>query len=274
MMRPRIALIAAALALAGAGCSLQPSLDQIVSRCITARGGLDAIHGMRTKRQIGRIVFAGRDSGAFMVEIERPGKMREELTLTGGRIIRTLNGTRGWIINTVRGDTQPETLSAGIVRNMTGGADLDGPLPDWKQKGYRVELLGSEPVRGREAWKLKITEPDSSVRYDFIDQATNLEVKWMFVLDQGGGQSMTFESYFSDYRPAGGVQHAYRIESGEAGRSLGQLLEFDRVDVNLPIDDADFGPPTIPAPPAPPKPAAKPARHSKPKHHSAPRHKH
>jgi hypothetical protein len=187
--------------------------------------------------------------------------MRQEMNLTGGEVISTLEGTRGWAINSMRRQTAPETLTAGQVHNMAGGADMDGPLVDWKEKGNQVELLGVEQVRGRDAWKLKVTQPGPQVRYDFIDCASNLEVKWVGVLDQGG-QSVTFESYFNDYRPVNGTMHAFRIESGATGSPLQQVLQFDRIDVNVPIDDADFAPPTLAVPARGAAPARPAARHA------------
>lgn len=246
MMRPRPALLScfAALALVDAGCASKPTVDQIVERCVTARGGHAALQAIQSKRMVGRVVFTGRDSGAFMVEMKRPGKMRQEINLSSGAMISTLDGLRGWVINSMIQPAQPETLTAGQVHNMAGGADMDGPLMDWKEKGNQVELLGTEMVRGRDAWKLKVTQPGGQVRFDFIDRVSNLEVKWVGVLDQGGQQA-TFESYFSDYRPVNGTTHAFRVESGATGSPLQQVLEFDRIDVNVPIDDADFGPPAI-----------------------------
>ena len=242
--RPGLLALFGALALLGAGCASRPTVDQVVERCIRARGGRAALQAIQSKRMIGRAVFVGRDSGAFIVEMKRPGKMRQEMNLSSGKMISTLDGMRGWVVNSMSQPTQPETLTAGQVRNMAGGADMDGPLVDWNEKGNQVELLGTETVRGRDAWKLKVTQPGGQVRFDFIDRASNLEVKWVGVLDQGG-QPATFESYFSDYRPVNGTMHAFRIESGASGSPLQQVLEFDRIDVNVPIDDADFGPPAI-----------------------------
>jgi hypothetical protein len=56
--------------------------------------------------------------------------------------------------------------------------------------------------------------------------------------------------------------HAFRIESGQAGKPLGQVLEFDRIDVNVPLDDAEFGPPQVAAPAAPAASSA-PAAHGR-----------
>ena len=251
MRRPPAALlIVLTLATAGAGCSRQPTADELVQRCIAARGGRAALAAVTSRRMVGRVIFAGRDSGAFIVEMKRPGMMRQEMNLSSGTLISSLDGEHGWSVRSARGQAAfAETLTAGQVQNMQGGADIDGPLVDWQAKGNRIELLGSQKVRGRDAWELEVTQANGQKRFDYIDAASNLEVKWVGTLDQGG-QPVAFESYFSDYRPVNGVMHAFRIESGQAGKPLSQVLEFDRVDVNVPIEDSEFGPPALPPPPA------------------------
>lgn len=263
--RPALAFrraLAALFALALAGCATQPTVDQITEGCLVARGGVDSLRAIQTKRMLGHLV-SGRDSGLFVVELKRPGMIRQEIMLPGGKIISVLNAGHGWSLDTVHRQTVPETLSAGQVHNMQGGADMDGPLMDWRGKHNRVELMGTEKVRGRDAWKLKVTQANGDVRYDYIDCGTHLESKWVGVLDQGG-KAVTFESYFSDYRRVGGTTHAFRIESGIAGQPLAQDLKFERIDVNVPIDSLQFTPASFPPPPPPP-PAPKPV----PKKHAA-----
>ncbi|MGH7742404.1 MAG: hypothetical protein ACRENS_10320 [Candidatus Eiseniibacteriota bacterium] len=255
-----VAALALAVALA-AGCAGKPNVDRIIARCITARGGLDSLRAVSSKRLTGRVVFAGRDSGAFMVEMKRGGKMRQEMNLTSGSVITTLDGTRGWAISSMRQQSEPDSLTAGQVRNMAGGADLDGPLVDWKSKGNLVELLGVEKVLGRDAWKLKVTQANGQMRLDYIDCVTHLEVKWVGLVDQRS-QQVTFESYFNDYRKVGGTWHAFRIDSDSPGSSQLQTLIFDRIDVNVPIDDADFGRPALAANGAAPAHATHHARAS------------
>ena len=243
-----------ALLLTCVGCAMTPTIDQVIERCIKARGGIEALRAINTKRLTGHVLFSGRDSGAFMVEMKRPGKMRQEMNLTSGSVITTLDGGHGWAINSMRQQMAPESLTAGQVRNMAGGADMDGPLVDWKEKGNRVELLGTEKVLGHNAWKLRVTQPSGQVRLDYIDCVSNLEIKWVGMLDQSGKQA-AFESFFTDYRNVNGTMHAFRIESDSPGSLQLQTLVFDRIDVNVPIDDADFGRPALAAAAEPAKPS-------------------
>jgi hypothetical protein len=133
-------------------------------------------------------------------------------------------------------------LSAGELKNMAGGADIDGPLVDYKAKGNQIELEGKEKVAGSDAYKLKITQNDGAVRYDFIDANSYLEVKWQGEIE-AGDKKFVAESFFTDYRAVNGVMFHHQIDSDTIGTPYKQKLVFDKVEVNLALEDSAFGKP-------------------------------
>lgn len=237
-MRKRLATIAVAALLSTLSLSAQ-TVDEIVAKSLAARGGVDKIKAIQTQRLTGHISFGPDAEGPFMVEIKRGNKMRDELTMGGKLHIRTMSGSTGW---TVAGDEEPQQLSAGAVRNMSGGADIDGPLMDYKAKGNKVELQGKEKVEGRDTYKLMVSMPDGQVRYEFIDCETYLGTKWQGKI-ANGDKTIDVESYFRDYRKVDGVMFAFAIDSNTVGEPTNQKLVFDKVEVNIPLDDARFGKP-------------------------------
>lgn len=221
------------------------SVDEIVAKALAARGGTAAIKAIQTERLSGHISFGKSPPGAFLVEIKRPGKMREEIAFGAKTLIQTTDGMFGWKLMTATGTDAPVAMTAGEVRNMAGGADIDGPLLDYAKKGSKVELIGEEKVGDRDAYKLKVTDKTGEVRYDYIDVNSYLEIKWEGEVENAG-QKNTFASYFSDYRKVHGVMFAHTITSGTAESPNGQKIVFDKVEVNVPIDDAQFGKPSLP----------------------------
>lgn len=232
MRSARLAAVALFLALS----LYAQTVEEIVTKSLAARGGVDKIKAIQTQRLSGHISLGPDAEGPFMVEIKRGNRMREEMTLGGKTNIRILSGTAGWV---VAGNGEPQALSAGAVRNMSGGADMDGPLLDYKAKGNRVELQGKEQVEGRDAYKLMVTLADGQVRYEFIDCETYLGTRWLGKIT-GGDKDFDVESYFHDYRPVDGVMFAFAIDSNTVGDANKQKLVFDKVEVNVPLDDARF----------------------------------
>jgi hypothetical protein len=222
------------------------TVDEIITKALTARGGVPAIKAIQTERLTGHISFAQAPAGAFLVEIKRPGKMREEIGFGAKTLIQTTDGSSGWKLMTGGGADAPVALTAGEVRNMVGGADIDGPLLDYRKKGNKVELIGREKVGDKDAFKLKVTDKTGDVRYDYIDANSFLEIKWEGQVENAGEKN-TFASYFSNYRKVNGVMFAFTITSGTAEHPNGQKIEFDKVEVNVPLNDALFGKPVSPS---------------------------
>jgi hypothetical protein len=225
------------------------TVDQIIAKSLAARGGIDKVKAIQTQRLTGHISFGPDADGPFQVEIKRGGKIREELTLKGKTIVRISDGTSGWIME---GEVDPRPLSGDDLKNLAGSADIEGALLDYKAKGNNVELLGKEQVEGKDAYKLVVTEKNGRVRYDYIDCASYLGVKWEGKI-LANGKELQVASVFRDYRPVDGILYAFAIDSETIGTPYKQHLVLDKVEVNSPMDDARFGKPG--AQPAEAKPA-------------------
>ncbi len=236
----RMSLVCAALMLAAPAHA--QTVEAIVAKALAARGGVAKLRAVRTVRLTGTISFGEGAAGPFVVEMARTGRMREEITLHGKHDTQITNGHEGWALSVGPGTHELRALGAGELKNMAGGADFDGPLLDSKAKGFTVRLAGSAPVEGHPCWLLEVTGPDGDVRRDYIDQRTFLERKWEGNLSKGGSE-VGFESYFRDYRPAGGVMWAHRVDSDRPGQPGGQRIVFDRVEVNVGLDDGRFARP-------------------------------
>jgi hypothetical protein len=216
---------------------LAQSVDSVVAKAIQARGGIERIKHEQTQRLTGKISLPA-GSGPLLVEMKRPGMMREEVTLNGKSQIRTTNGEVGWGIGTLREAATAQQVDAQELHNLANSADFEGPLVDYREKGNRIELAGKEKVEKRMAYKLVISMKNGENRIDFIDCKTYLELKW-----QGHVSDNVFESYFLDYRRVKGLMYAFEIDSGLLGQPANQKIILDKVDVNPPLDDARFGKP-------------------------------
>ena len=212
--------------------TLAQSVDDIVVRAIAARGGAKRIKSINTQRLTGRISLNSGEHGAVIVEMKRLGMMRESVTLDDKSMIRTTDGSVGWVVGSLRNLLQPQQVNAEELRNLAQSADFEGPLIDYRQKGNRIELAGKEKVGKRLAFKLVISMKTGENRIEFIDSKSHLEVKW-----QGLSGGNMFESYFRDYREVKGVMYAFEIDSGT------QKIVLDKVEVNPKLDSARFDKP-------------------------------
>src|SRR5215813_9580738 len=154
------------------------SADEIVAKSLAARGGVDKIKAVQSQRISGTISFQGTD-GPFVIELKRPLKLHMEVTLAGQTLVRVYNGKgAGWTVNPFAEDHSAQPMTDEDLKNINDEADFDGPLVDYKAKGNQIELLGKEPVEGKEAFKIKMTRSAGESRTYFIDAASYQVVKW------------------------------------------------------------------------------------------------
>jgi len=218
------------------------AVDALVTRNIVARGGAEAWQAVSTLRLSGRMDVGNGMTVPYVLEQKRPGKMRLEFVFDGETAVQSSDGKSGWKLVPFRGRTIPEPMTEAELRETADSADPYGLLYDYAARGYTVELLGREPVEGRDAYKLKVTLPRGAVRWLYLDAETALEVK-QEALRTVARRERRVETIYSDWQPADGLLIARRQETSTEGDKESHFLTVDSVNVNPPLDDSRFAMP-------------------------------
>jgi len=220
------------------------TVDEVVARNIQARGGLQNLRAVRSLRLTGKQQFgAGRGDG--MVEAawgqvqKRPGQFRQETTRQGLTAVDAYDGREGWSVQPFGGRRDPTRASADDAKGLAHSADIDGPLVDWREKGHRVEYLGTEDVDGSAAHKLRVTLKDGDVKYYFLDEDTLLEVR-IVSHHYVRGVEVIYESDIGNYAQVQGVWIPFAFEVGRRGGGRSSRYTVTRAEVNVEVDDALF----------------------------------
>lgn len=230
-------LLLAAAALVPADARAQ-TLDEIVARHRAARGG-EALSALHSVRMTGRATAGpGRDA-IVRREIARPGRIRTEFTFQGTTGVFAWDGSAGWRVSPLDGGFEPEPLAADEAAQIAEQADIEGPLVDWKAKGHRLELVGTEDLPGGPAHVLALTLRSGAVRRVFVDAATGLVVRAESTR-RLRGRELLLETVFGDYRKDGGVAFPRTIETGVRGRPQRLRIVVEQVETNPVLDEARF----------------------------------
>jgi len=231
------------------------TVDEIIAKHFAARGGVEKIKALKTVRLTARVAGQGGEI-PLTIEKKRPELVRVEFTVQGMTGITGYDGSAGWQVMPFMGKKDAEPMSGDDLKQMQEQSDFDGPLMDYKSKGNQVELLGKEKVEGSDAYKLKATLKNGSVHTIFIDADSFLELKDIGKIMQNGTE-VEQESASSNYKEVDGLLFPFLIEQGAKGSAQKERVIIDKVELNVPIDDARFKMPS-PAPAKPPEPAPKP----------------
>ena len=221
------------------------TVDEIVARNIAARGGAARLQAIRSLRLTGTAVFGGGDfqhrGRSGRRSQKRPGLVRTEVTLQGLTAVDAYDGKEGWSIAAVPGP--PRCPSARRADDAQGArrsdADIDGPLVDWREKGHRIEYLGTEDVDGTAAHKLRVTRKDGDIavrlprprllpRDPHRDRAASVR-----------GVEHVSETDLGNYEQVAGVLDPVLDRDRRArARPRSQRITVERAEANVAADDA------------------------------------
>ena len=275
-------LAAAALGLALTGCHWAGQAERaarpIVEKNAEARGGLAAWRAIRSlsmsgqleagrprdqaklarslqrptrerKAEARRVLAQGRLAEEappvllpFTLELERPMHSRLEIRFQGQTAVQVFDGGKGWKLRPFLGRKEVEPFSPEELRAAAEQADLDGPLLDADAKGSRVELEGTEPIEGRDAYRLKVTLRSGLVRRVWVDTQTYLDVRVDGTRKLDGVPRPVWTS-LRDYRTVGGVKVPYLLETAVEGVPGSEKIQVEKVALNPKLDAARFAAP-------------------------------
>jgi len=239
--------------------SANPSVDELIAKNIEARGGMEKMKAVQSIRMTGKMTMGQGMEAPMMLEMKRPKAMRMEFTFQGMTGIQAYDGKAGWQVMPFGGKKDPEPMTAEDLQEADENADIDGPLVDYKSKGYTVELVDKEKVEGSDAWKLKVDMKKGTVRYVYLDADTMLEIK-----NEGKrtirGSEVEFESTIGDYKEVGGLMLPYSMEMGAKGHPEKQNIIIDKIELNPKLEDARYKMPAAAAAGTPDTPKADAAK--------------
>jgi hypothetical protein len=226
------------------------TLDQIIQKHVDALGGADKLKAIRTLSASGKAVMGeGQMEAPMIMQMKRPSSMRVEMTVQGKKIVQGFDGTTAWMVNPLLGSSNPQKASDVDTQEMKDSADIDfSSLVDYQAKGNKVELVGMEDVEGTPSYKLKVTKKNGRIEYDYLDSKTFLPIKSTTKRKQMG-EELAIDAYPTNYKPVNGVLFPFTVDQKSGGKLVVQLT-IEKVDVNIPIDDARFRMPEPPKDPS------------------------
>ena len=234
-MRRRVVVVGlSVVALLTVRTAAAQTVDELLAKNVQAKGGMEKLRSVQTVKQTGRVNFQGTEAKQT-VYAKRPNLIRQELNMAGQLVVMAYDGSTPWMINPNLGAVAPIALTGPLAAMIKDQSSFDGPLIDYKTKGYVIDLVGPETSGGRKVFHLKLTDKMGQVQHCYLDAETGLEAK--LVSQNEMGQS--FEQELSDYREVDGIKVPFSIRTLSNGVQQGQIT-VDKVEFNVKIDDAIF----------------------------------
>src|SRR3954468_3480813 len=130
-MRASLATAVLAVALLAPTTSAHAlGVDEVVAHAITAQGGADKLHAIRTLRLTGTVHIGGEGfslDAQIGTLLQRDGHIRSEFTLQGLTAVDALDGAEAWHFQPFEGRREAQRATEDEVALMGEDAEFEGP---------------------------------------------------------------------------------------------------------------------------------------------------
>jgi outer membrane lipoprotein-sorting protein len=235
-----------------AGIAHAQTVDGVIAKNLEARGGVEKLKALTSAKITGDVEQQGSKIH-IVTWAKRPNLMRRETDRTpppptAGRVsvpgptgpikeVIAFDGNTVWMIHPMLGDG-PQAITGPQAEMAKGDADFDSVLLDYKAKGHRIVLLGTQPINGKPAYHLKITKKNGLIQDYYLDVETGLEVRTGTTVERDGVRT-ELTTDLSDYRTIDGLTMPFTMKQSMNGTQVAEVT-IAKWEVNVPIDDELF----------------------------------
>jgi outer membrane lipoprotein-sorting protein len=209
------------------------SLEEIVKK-YTVANKLDKIGSYSTIKVTGKMSAMGMEMPMEMW-MKNPNKLKTVTSMNGQEMISVFDGEKGYSVNPMQGTT-PVEMTPDQVKQTLRGNYFQNYMANYFKDG-KLTLEAEESVNGKPCFKIKADMDGGNMMYMFIDKGSYLVQKSSINVNQNG-MAVTVDSFPSDYKETNGVLLPMKTTTSTSGMEF--VITFDKVEVNLPMDDSIF----------------------------------
>ena len=219
------------------GSARAQTVDDIIQKYANAMGGLDNFNTIKTAKLTGTVSAQGNDF-PMTVQIINGKAMRADVDVMGQAVVNSYKDGAGWKINPFAGAPTATDATADELTEFKNQSFLATQLMDYKARGYKAELAGTEDVDGKKAYKVKLTTEGGKTDTYYVDSATSMLTRFVGTRNMMG-QDMELESSFGDVKEVNGLKFNSSRTIKYQGQTM-QEVHFDKIELDVPIDEKIF----------------------------------
>ncbi|MFM7729604.1 MAG: insulinase family protein [Flavobacteriales bacterium] len=206
--------------------------ESVLRNYINALGGEKNIQAITSYVQTGKMTISGQTLNVEMKSKDQR-KIASKISMGPMEFMKqTFDGVAG--VASQMGTSAP--MSEAEVLEMKMMADLCAEI-HYNQYGITPTLKGVENFDGQDCYVLELKYTDGSVKLDYYRVSDGLKVR-SFEAKEMGGEKMTIETKYMEYRMMNGVQFISKLVNKQ-GPQVFELVVND-IQLNVPISDDEF----------------------------------
>ena len=215
------------------------SADDIINKHIEAIGGLDVIKSIKTMKLSGTVAVSGFNL-PLTITFKRKLKVRLEVKFQELSQVQAFDGKEAWQTDISNGGEIPEKMSDKEAEDLKTTADFEGLMVNYKKKGYNASLIGKEKLDSAETYKISIANKSGDSVYYYIEMKTFLVLKRTKI-----SKDHITDTYYKNYNEYSGLILPTSLDVNPEGAEESQKVIFDKIEINLKVDDSIFKMPEL-----------------------------
>ncbi len=216
--------------------------DEIINNYFENTGGIEKWKEIKSLQLIGNAEAQGM---TIPIEIfqTNEGKMLVKITFQGQEIKQMVfDGETLWGTNfmTLTAEKMDSEMTENFKKNSA--KSFPSPFLDYKNKGFKVELVGDDTIEGTEVFKIRLTQDpvmiegkeEPTISYYYFDKENFVPIVTETVINKGPMKGQTSKDSMSDYQEVEGLYFPFSMSMG------GQPFTITDIKINPEIDDTIF----------------------------------
>ena len=221
--------------------------EEVVNTYIENIGGSDQWNAVETMIING----IGRQQGVdypFVATYTKDGKALIDVDIQGQSFIfEAFDGETAWAMNFQTQQPEAFDLEASYNYKISSRDNIPDAFLNYKEKGYTIELVGSETFEGTDCFKIKLTkapvrvdgkEEENSSFY-FFDKDSFVPIGMESAVKTGPAKGAVSQVILSDYQEVDGMYLPFSNLQKLNGQ-IGLEMIVQSVEFNVPVDKSIF----------------------------------
>lgn len=223
------------------------SADDILENYFENIGGLEKLKAIKGMKMIAKVNQQGLEIPLEIIQLS-DGRQMTLINFQGKEIKQgVFDGETLWSHNfmTMKAEKSDAEATSNFKLNAN---DFPDSFIDYKEKGYVVELLGTETIDGAETYKIKLIkepvtvdgEEEEDISFYFFDTENFVPIAIQTEVKSGQAKGMIQEVTLSDYQEVDGLYFPFSMTQGVKGQPGGSPITIESIELNPEIDESAF----------------------------------
>ncbi len=216
------------------------NVDKIISKYIAFIGGKHQWKTVKTIVTSGIYNYGGMEF-PFTAYSKAPNLYKFVVPFKGKYYAQAFDGKQGWKIDAFKGETSKTILTGKPALAMANEADveLESPFINYKKKGHKAILQGTDTVKARPCFKVKFIRSTGETETYFFSNDNFELIKKAAVSKNAEMQNVLLDTYYSDYHQIHGIKIPYKSTS-KSGEQTILTITITKAEINTPIAESEF----------------------------------